>query len=192
MQIETDSTSKNFLASLLSVSSLICGRMSFQPRSVGRKNKSNSSKSATPIDTTSNTERINTTSIETDTKPTTSSLPFLVPRSLSKGKKVSPRVNPTISNQVAIKVEDVEPIASTSTLLESVKLDSNESNRLELILSTLELCMSDLELSTHRSSGILDKLRDSEDGCKLNSLLFIFKFILFVYLFIYSFRRFLF
>jgi hypothetical protein len=64
-------------------------------------------------------------------------------------------------------MEEDGPVASTSRALAAIKLDSKEEHRLEVLLSTIESCLCDWGLSTHRESGMLDRLRDSKDGCEL-------------------------
>lgn len=64
------------------------------------------------------------------------------------------------------RASDPEPLASTSRALAAVKLDHKEEQRLETLLSVIESCFCDWGLSAHRSSGLLDLLEASKDGCE--------------------------
>ena len=46
----------------------------------------------------------------------------------------------------------------------AVKPDPKEAERLELLLWTVEGCMSDWGLSMHQDSGLFARLKDSKDG----------------------------
>lgn len=89
------------------------------------------------------------------------------------------------------RMKNDSPVASTSRALAGVKLDPQEEQRLERLLTTIESCFCDWGLSVHRESGLLDLIQSSKDGCEfrvcaLRRITFIAELVASVQTFIYS------
>lgn len=87
----------------------------------------------------------------------------MVPRAVAKGRKVPPL------DADAKLGEGQDPVASTSKALLEIKLDPKEAERREILLVAIESCFCDWGLSSHKSSGLLEKLKGAKDGCEFHS-----------------------
>lgn len=88
------------------------------------------------------------------------SKPLPLPTSSTAGPTSSPRVTESGNDSMVLD--------GAAKALESLKLnaeDQAEQQRLEALLLALETCLSDWSLSVHKSTGLLQKLRESTDGC---------------------------
>lgn len=107
--------------------------------------------------------------------PSASPVTRLLPRIIQRRRPVAPSVvrlpptttsvdGPTLTNQLT----DVAMEGALSAL-ERMTIDSaavKEKERLAVLLFALETCLSDWSLSTHKSTGLLDKLKAANDGCE--------------------------
>lgn len=94
-------------------------------------------------------------------KPTSAhAMPSISSSPSTSSKPSSSNLLATDDNDI---VMDSAAIAFNNLILdpEAVK----ESERLEVLLFALETCLSDWSLSVHKSTGLLQKMRDSPDGC---------------------------
>lgn len=124
--------------------------MAFRPRSVAVKAKKAATSAASAASTSA---------------PSTSTSAQASTAAVNAAARRASSSNISTSIDTAMTI-DPEPVASTSRALAAVKLDHKEEQRLETLLSVIESCFCDWGLSAHRSSGLLELLEASKDGCE--------------------------
>ncbi|KAM0751716.1 hypothetical protein T439DRAFT_324915 [Meredithblackwellia eburnea MCA 4105] len=133
--------------------------MNFKPRAVANKQNQQSKNNTA---STSPSSSISLASSLTDTQTTTATTnahpqPTASTSKLQLGAESDSESNKQLSD--AQKVKKEKQLAAATA-----KAEAQEASRLQEILSTVETSLSDYGLSMFKSSGLLEKLKQSHDG----------------------------